>query len=172
MWFSQKHFSIWTAMGWMSIAAVFCAAALTDNEWLRASLGSITSAMIVNAMLQAIFTRGEQRAFALSFFLGAVFFGPSLYTAIASLPYLLTMRLVEVLKSMGMLSGSDSQQNFLILATIFWLQFVCYASGFTGRYWYRRTQQADLAGHPEQPKPAENSAPIPSATQPDPSGAS
>jgi hypothetical protein len=122
------------------VAAVFCAALFTDNAWWRATLGTVTMAMILNALLAAIFTKGERWAFSLSYFVGALFFTIGIYTYVASLPYMLTVKAYELVQAFA--SNPPNEQNFMIVATIFWIQVTCYSSGIVGRVWYRRTASA------------------------------
>ena len=108
------------------IIAVWSVALFNDNQWWRATLGTITMAMILNALLAAIFTQGERWAFSLSYFVGALFFSLGVYTYIASLPYLLTLKALELVKAYA--SSPPKDENFLIVAAIFWLQITCYSS--------------------------------------------
>ncbi len=132
----KARFSIFQMMAGTVIVAVFCAALFNENQWWRATLGTITMGMILNALLAAIFSNGERRAFSLSYFVGAVFFLPGLYTYAASLPYLLTITLMDLIG--GYTSSGPKRENFLIVAGIFWMQITCLSSAMIGRVWYRR----------------------------------
>ena len=131
------RFSILQLMAAMIVLAMFFVALFNNNEWWRATLGTITMGMILNSMLAAIFARGERRAVSLSYFLGAIFFLLGIYSYIASLPYLLTLRLFEFLEANS--ATPPDSENFYIVAGIFWLQFTCWLSALIGRRWYRRT---------------------------------
>jgi hypothetical protein len=133
----KRSFGLWELMIVMALVAVYCSGLFIQNEWVRASLGTITAASILNAMLAAIYSRGERRVFALSYFLGAVFFPVACYGYMASLPFLLTQKLYEICDSLS--PGSFKGENFWIVATVFWLQFSCTASGFLGLAWHRST---------------------------------
>ena len=122
------------------VIAVFSAALVHENEWLRAFLGTLTMGMILNAMLASIFSRGEIRAKSLSFFLGAIFFLFGLYSYIASLPYLVTIKLFEFLEASSTTTPDD--ENFFIVAGIFWLQATCHLSAMMGLRWYRASRVA------------------------------
>lgn len=136
--FSRKtRFSVLQLMAATVVIAVFSVALFNDNEWWRATLGTITTAMILNALLAAIFTKGERWAFSLSYFVGAVFFTVGAYTYVASLPFLLTVKAYEFVEAYA--SSPPNEQNFMIVAVIFWIQITCYASGIVGRSWYRKT---------------------------------
>ena len=137
MFSRNARFSVLQLMVATVVIAIFCVALFNDNEWWRATLGTITMAMILNALLAAIFTHGERWAFSLSYFVGALFFSLGLYTYVASLPYLLTLKALELVKAYA--SSPPKDQNFLIVASIFWLQVTCYSSAIVGRTWYRRT---------------------------------
>lgn len=134
----NKRFSVLQLMLVTVITALFSVALFTDNQWWRATLGTITTAMILNSLLAAIFTRGERRAFSLSYFVGSVFFAIGVYTYMVSLPYLLTIKALELVKAYA--TNPPSDENFLIVATIFWIHVTCYSSGLAGRAWYRHTQ--------------------------------
>ena len=133
----STRFSVLQLMFATVIIAVWSVALFNDNQWWRATLGTITMAMILNALLAAIFTQGERWAFSLSYFVGALFFSLGVYTYVATLPYLLTLKALELVKSYA--SSPPKDENFLIVAAIFWLQITCYSSGIVGRAWYRRT---------------------------------
>ena len=155
--FSRKaRFSVLQLMFATVVIAVFSVALFNDNQWWRATLGTITMAMILNALLAAIFTKGERWAFSLSYFVGALFFLLGIYTYVASLPYLLTLKALEFVKAYA--SSPPEDENFLIVAGIFWLQVTCYSSGLVGRVWYRRT----LA---ENAEPQTSEALLPDATR-------
>ena len=133
----NARFSIIYLMFGTTVIAVFCAALFNESQWWRATLGTISMALILNSLLAAIYSRGERRVFSLSYFLGAVFFVPGMYTYMASLPYLITINLMDLL---GVLAG-PRRGNFMVVATIFWLQLTCLSSGFIGLRWYRKTKQ-------------------------------
>jgi hypothetical protein len=133
----KTRFSVLQLMAATVVTAVFSVALFSDNQWWRATMGTITMAMILNALLAAIFTKGERWAFSLSYFVGALFFPISVYTYVVSLPYLLTIKAYEIVKAYA--SSPPNEENFLIVATIFWIQVTCYTSGIVGRGWYRRT---------------------------------
>ncbi len=141
----KARFSVLQLMLATVVIAVFSVALFNDNQWWRATLGTITMAMILNSLLAAIFTKGERWAFSLSYFLGALFVMFGAYTYVASLPYLLTMKSLEFVKAYA--SSPPDDENFLIVAVIFWIQVTCYSSGMVGRTWYRRTlaDKADSA---------------------------
>ena len=142
--FSRKtRFSVLQLMVATVVIAVFSVALFNDNEWWRATLGTITMAMILNALLASIFTKGERWAFSLSYFVGAVFFTFGVYTYAASLPYLLTVKAYELVKAYA--SSPPNNENFLIVAVIFWIQITCYSSGIVGRAWYRKTLAENAA---------------------------
>jgi hypothetical protein len=148
--FSRKtRFSVLQLMVATVVIAVFSVALFNDNEWWRATLGTVTTAMILNALLAAIFTKGERWAFSLSYFVGAVFFAFGVYTYVASLPYLLTVKAYELVKAYA--SSPPNEENFMIVAIIFWIQITCYSSGIVGRAWYRKT-----LAEKTQNQPAEN----------------
>jgi hypothetical protein len=136
------RFSIIHMMIGMAIIAVFCAALFNESRWWRATLGTVTSGMILNSLLAAIFSVGERRAFSLSYFVGALFFVMGIYTYVASLPYLITISLMEWI---GDYAG-PRRENFLVVSSLFWLQVTCIGSAFIGRLWYRRNQRELLAG--------------------------
>jgi hypothetical protein len=94
--------------------------------------------MALVAMLASVFARGERRVFALGYFLGAVFFPIALYGYMASLPYLLTVKLYDFGDNLS--PGMLVRENFYIVAAIFWLQFTCITSGFLGLTWQRSAQ--------------------------------
>jgi hypothetical protein len=123
-------------MGATVVSALFCVALFNDNEWWRATLGTITTAMILNALLAGVFLRGERQAYSLSYFLGAVFFATGIYTYAISLPYLITVKVLELSKALA--THPPSEENFFVVATIFWLQVTCFSSAYLGRLWYRR----------------------------------
>ncbi len=133
----KTRFSVKQLMVATVVIAVFSVALFNDNEWWRATLGTITMAMILNSLLAAIFTKGERWAFSLGYFVGAIFFTFGVYTYPASLPYLLTVKANEFVKAYA--SSPPSEENFMIVALIFWVQVTCYSSGIAGRFWYRRT---------------------------------
>jgi len=133
----KTRFSVLQLMAATVVIAVFSVALFNDNQWWRATLGTITMAMILNSLLAAISTKGERWAFSLSYFVGALFVTLGAYTYVASLPYLLTMKALELVKAYA--SSPPNDQNFQIVAVIFWLQVTCYSSGIVGRAWYRRT---------------------------------
>ncbi len=131
----RVRYSILQLMLGMIIVAFFCASLLNQSPWYRATLATLTSGMILNAVLASLFTTGERRAFALSYFIGAIFFLTGIYTYAVSLPYLLTMEFQKWLTAFS--SVPVDQENFLIVAAIFWLQITCLASGIIGGAWYR-----------------------------------
>ncbi len=131
------RFSVFQLMLATVVFAVFSVALFNDNQWWRATLGTVTMAMILNALLASIFTKGERWAFSLSYFVGALFFTLGIYTYVVSLPYLLTVKAYELVKAYA--SNPPNEENFMIVATIFWIQVTCYSSGIVGRIWYRRT---------------------------------
>lgn len=139
--FLRRSFSISNIMFAMVVAAIFSAALFQESPWWRATLGTITLAMILNGMLAGIFARGERRVFGLSFFLGAVFFAPSCYTFQASLPFMITSKLLEIARVYT--ARPINTENFYIVAVIFWLQLTCFAAGFAGLYWHRSSKKSD-----------------------------
>lgn len=147
----KTRFSLSNLMVATVFFAVFSVALFNDNEWVRATLGTVTMAMILNSLLAAIFTHGPRRAFSLSYFVGAVFFTIGLYTYVASLPYLLTMKAFEFVEAYA--SKPPNQENFLIVASIFWIQVTCYSSGIVGRSWYRRTLAENSTNGPQLNEP-------------------
>ncbi len=137
--FSRKaRFSVSQLLVATSVVALICESLFNNNQWWSATLGTITMGMILNSLLTAIFTKGERWAFSLSYFVGALFFSLGLYTYVASLPYLLTLKAMEMAKTYA--PNPPDENNFLIVAAIFWLQLTCYSAGIVGRMWYRRTQ--------------------------------
>jgi len=111
------------------VVAIFCEALFNNNQWWRATLITITTGMILNSLLAAIFTNGERRAFSLSYFVGAIFFALGVQTYVVSLPYLLTVEVaVEALEwYKAYAPNPPDEENFSIVATIFWLQVTCYS---------------------------------------------
>jgi uncharacterized membrane protein len=136
MW-RRTRFSILHLLFGMSVVALFVASLLNQSPWYRATLGTLTSGMILNAILASLFTTGERRALALSYFIGAIFFGAGMYTYVVSLPYLLTVEFLPWLSSFS--SVPIDEENYLIVAAIFWLQVTCMASAIIGRAWYRNS---------------------------------
>lgn len=137
----KARFTVLQLMAATVVIAVFCVALFTDNSWWRATLGTISMAMLLNSLLAAIFTHGERRAFSLSYFVAALFFfSVGVYGHTVSLPYLLTLKAFEVLEAHG--AHPPNKENFLIVAGIFWLQLTCYSSALVGRGWYRRAISA------------------------------
>jgi hypothetical protein len=145
----KTRFSVLQLMFATVVIAVFSVALFNDNQWWRATLGTITMAMILNSLLAAIFTKGERWAFSLSYFVGALFFALGVYTYVVSLPYLLTLKALEFVKAYA--SSPPSDENFLIVAVIFWIQVTCYSSGIVGRKWYRRTLAEKASSAASQP---------------------
>lgn len=120
----------------ISVLAVFSAALFHENEWWRAILGTSTSMLILNSIFASIFARGEQRAFALSYFIGAVFCPIMAYSYMVSLPFLITQKLEEFIQNLT--AGEFNTQNFYTIALLFWINVTCITSGYMGRAWYRR----------------------------------
>jgi hypothetical protein len=146
--FSRKtRFSVLQLMVATVVIAIFSVALFNDNQWWRATLVTITMAMILNSLLASIFTKGERWAFSLSYFVGAVFFALGVYTYAVSLPYLLTIKAYEFVKAYA--SSPPNNENFMIVACVFWIQSTCYSSGVVGRVWYRRTlaEKAAIEGN-------------------------
>lgn len=136
MFRNNARFSVLNLMAVTVVTALFCVALFNDNQWWRATLGTITTAMILNALLAGVFMRGERQAYSLSYFIGAVFFATGVYTYSISLPYLLTVKVLELSKAFA--SHPPSDDNYYIVAAIFWLQVTCFSSAYLGRLWYRR----------------------------------
>lgn len=134
------RFSVFQLLVGMVVAAVFCVALFNENEWWRATLGTVTSAMILNSLLAAIFAKGKKRAFALSFFAGAGFCPLMAYTYVASLPFLITRKLMLWINEFT--SSPLSQENFYVVASIFWIQVTCWISGYIGLAWYNSSESS------------------------------
>ena len=144
--FNRKaRFSVSQLMIAAVVVALFCESLFNNNEWWRATLVTITTGMVLNSLLAAIFTTGERRAYSLSYFVGALFFALGVYTYSMSLPYLLTVKAFDWMQAYA--PTPPDEENFYIVTTTFWLQITCYSSAFVGRFWYRRTQ-LEKAEHP------------------------
>ncbi len=133
---NNRRFSVLHLIVGTAIAAVYCAALFNESPWWRATLGTITLAMLLNSALAAIYATGLKRVFAVGFLIGAIFFVLGIYSSIAeaSLPVLLTTKLLEWLQA---LSIRIQEKNYLLVASIFWLQATCLASGYAAIWWHK-----------------------------------
>lgn len=129
----QYRYSVRQLMTQTAIASLFFASLFTENEWCRATLGTLTIAVIFNEFLAVIFAREDRRAFAIGHSLASVLFPFSLYAAAFTLPYLITVKLMEWIDAYQKLD----ETNFVVVMYIFWLNAMCRLSGYTALYWYR-----------------------------------
>ncbi|MCA9194893.1 MAG: hypothetical protein KDB03_24145 [Planctomycetales bacterium] len=149
-----QRFSIRQLLLATAIVALFCVAFVTENPWWRATLGTLTMGMLLNALVAAIFARGEQRAYSLSFFLGAVFFFFGFYTYMVSLPYMITIKFYDYLSNS--LPVQPDEENFMLVAIIFWLQVLCLTTAQLGLAWYRRSQKTAACDKVYSPSASES----------------
>ncbi len=70
---NNRRFSVLHLIVGTAIAAVYCAALFNETPWWRATLGTITLAMLLNSALAAIYATGLRRVFAVGFLIGAIF---------------------------------------------------------------------------------------------------
>ena len=125
--------------------AVFCVVLMNDNPWLRAALMTSAAGITLNAMIAMILARGERQAFSIGFVVGTVFFYLGAYGYEFMLPYLITVRLHELMKEI-VVSMPDDDHFFLVMGT-FWFLMTTFASGAIACRWYRSVQ---AAGHPHE----------------------
>ena len=127
--------------------AVFCVVLMNENKWLRATYVTASLGVLLNALIAAIFARGNRQAFAIGFVVGTLFCGPAAYSAAFTLPYLLSMELHTLLKQTVATPPSD--EHFWIVMSVFWIMLTAASAGFIGRWWHRSTQMRQLAGSNE-----------------------
>lgn len=132
----SRRYSVRQLMQQTAIASLFFAALLHENQWWRATLGTVTIAMIFNELLAIIYASGTRRAFAIGHSMAAFLLPFSLYAAGFTLPYLITLELLKWIKSIQPID----ETNFYVVMGIFWVQVACRASGTLGMYWYRHSQ--------------------------------
>jgi hypothetical protein len=115
--------------------AVFCFILVTDNPWLRATYVTAALAIALQALIAAIFTRGERQIFAIGFVLGLVFAGASTPAASVTLPFLITIELHDWLEA-GM-ATPPGEEHFMIVMTVFWVLLAATSSAFLSLVWHR-----------------------------------
>src|SRR6187549_3777670 len=70
----KARFSIAQLLLLTTGVAVFCVVLMNENEWLRATYVTIALGIVLNALIAAIFARGQRQAFSLGFIVGCLFF--------------------------------------------------------------------------------------------------
>lgn len=124
-----------------AIASLFFAALLHENQWWRATLFTVTLAMIFNELVAAIYAQGARRAFAVGHSLAAMLFPLTLYGIGLTLPHLITVELLKIIETLQPIN----EENYLIVMVIFWLQLSCRSSGYLGVYWFRQTRSSQTS---------------------------
>lgn len=139
----NRHWTLAQLMLVTAGVAVFCVVLLNENQWLRATYVTAALSAGLNALVAAILARGERQAFAIGFVAGVAFFAASALAASVTLPFLLTMELLEWLRSAR--PTPPSEEHFYIVTSVFWVLLTAISSGYLGRWWYRAAQ-AQKAG--------------------------
>jgi uncharacterized membrane protein len=121
--------------------AVFCVVLMNENKWLRATYVTVSLGVALNALIAAIFARGERQAYSIGFVVGIAFFGLAVYSAVFTLPYLLTMELHQWLKAT--VASPPSDEHFAVVTGVFWVMLTATTSGFVSRRWYARSTEAE-----------------------------
>ena len=130
---ARRRFSVRQLMMQTAVASLFFASLFHENQWWRATLGTVTLTMIFNELVATIYATGSRRAFAVGHSLAAALFPFSLYGSAFLLPYLFSVELLKVIEA---LQPVDST-NYWVVIGIFWLQLSCRGSGYLAVYWYR-----------------------------------
>lgn len=115
--------------------AVFCVVLMNENKWLRATYVTASLVIALNALIAAIFARGEQQAFSIGFVAGILFFGVAANGGTFTLPYLLSVELQNWIASVVATPPSD--EHFGIVLGIFWVMLTAFSSGLLGQRWHR-----------------------------------
>ncbi len=124
-------------------AGFFCAVLMNDNEWLRATLVTAALGMGLNALLAAIFARGQRQAFAIGYVAGTVFFGLSINAYAVTLPFLLTVELRKWIEATS--PTPPGEEHFVVIMSVFWITLTAIVSGRIGQAWHNRIQTERLA---------------------------
>jgi hypothetical protein len=119
------------------IVAAFCVVLVNENEWLRATYVTGSLAVLLNAVIAAIFARGRRQAFAGGFVVGSFLFGLSCYAAPVTLPYLLTARLYDWMQATSV--APDDDHYWIVMATT-WAMLMATSSGVVARGWHLHVQ--------------------------------
>lgn len=130
--FRIKHLLLLTAL-----VAVFCVALVNENEWLRATYVTCALASLFNAAVAAIFARGERQAFAVGYVVGSFLFALSAYAATVTLPFLLTMKLYDLMKEASI---APSDEHYWIITITAWAVITATSSGIIARTFHCRAQ--------------------------------
>lgn len=138
---APKRYSVKQVMLQTAIASLLFAALFHENEWLRAILFTVTVGMIFNEILAIIYATGNRRAFAIGHSIAVVFFPLCYWGVTFSLPYLLTMKLLNFMK----LLQNVNEENFWIVAAIFWTHVTCRSSGYLAVLWNRSSNVKQLS---------------------------
>lgn len=115
--------------------AFFCFVLVTDNDWLRAAYVTAALCLAFHAVIAAIFTRGERQIFAIGFVLGTLFAGAAIPAAGVTLPFLITIKLIEWIKQT--MASPPSDEHFMIVMGVFWALLSATSSAFVSLAWHR-----------------------------------
>jgi hypothetical protein len=130
----KARFSLAQLLMLTAAVAVSCVVLMNENEWLRAAYVTASLGILLNALIAAVFSRGERQAFFIGFLVGAVFCGTAgLYSAGFTLPYLLSVELHKWLKQS--VSHPPSDMHFATVMGISWIMASAVASGCLACRW-------------------------------------
>jgi hypothetical protein len=136
----KTRFSLAQLLTLTAAVAVSCVVLMNENEWLRAAYVTASLGILLNALIAAIFSRGQRQVFSIGFIAGAVFCGTAgLYSAGFTLPYLLSIELQKWIKQSA--SHPPSDMHFAIVMGISWTIATATMSGFLACKW--RATRAD-----------------------------
>ncbi len=136
---SKIRFSIVQLLCLMTVIALLVVVLMNENEWLFATYTTLLGGVVLSVLVTSICARGERQFFSLGFICCFPVYYISIYSYAVSLPYLLTVRLYEFLKSANVDMPSDD--HFYIVMGSFWILLTSFGMGRLGQYWFRRTQE-------------------------------
>jgi hypothetical protein len=142
---SKSRFTIAQLLLLTAGVAVFCVVLMNENKWLRATYVTASLVIALNALIAAIFARGEQQAFAIGFVVGTLFFGVAANGGIFTLPFLLTLELQKWITSFT--TSPPSDEHFGVVMGIFWAMLTAASSGLLGQRWHRSVAVRRLVAH-------------------------
>jgi hypothetical protein len=131
----KNSFTIAQLLLLTACVAVFCVVLMNDNKWLRATYVTAALVIALNALIAAIFARGEKQAFAIGFVVGIAFFCVAANGGVFTLPYLLSVELQSWIASFS--SAPPSDEHFGVVVGIFWALLTAFTSGLVSQRWQR-----------------------------------
>ena len=136
--FSKLRFSIVQLLVVTTVLAFSLAVLFNENEWLRATYGTLLLGVVLHEWVTAICARGERQYFALGFVCCLPIYYMSAFIYTEMLPYMITEKSYEILAALGV--DLPSEEHYIGVMSSFWVLLASYTLGRLGQYWFRRRQ--------------------------------